>query len=95
MDAEIITENVGQRTIEANLSVAVEQGRIGEGDKDRWRRHYQKVGYEAATRDLISRKVARAAALSHSRSFSESQWEAYARATFITPPSSGYSRSVV
>jgi hypothetical protein len=91
MNAEIITEDVGRGTVEANLALAVEQGRIGEGDKPRWRQHYQRVGYEAATQDLISRKIAHNAA---AKSYSEQQWEAYARATFVIPPSTGYARSV-
>jgi hypothetical protein len=95
MDAEIITENVGQRTIEANLAVAVEQGRIGEGDKDRWRRHYQEVGYEAATKDLISRKIA-ARNVAPSRSYSEQAWDEFAtRCNLPGYRSGGYHRSVV
>jgi hypothetical protein len=92
MSTEIMTRDGTPSVVEANLALAVEQGRIGEGDKDRWRRHYQKVGYEAATQDLISRKIALNAA--PAKSYSEQQWEAYARMTGVIRDW-GYSRSVV
>jgi hypothetical protein len=81
MNAEIITEDVGRGTIEANLSLAVEQGRIGEGDKPRWREHYRRTGYENATQDLLSRKIARTPARSFS--VSEQAWKQFARRCFI------------
>ncbi|HEY8775916.1 MAG TPA: hypothetical protein VIM33_05465 [Gaiellaceae bacterium] len=89
MNAEIIT---GSGVMEANLEVARAQGRISEGEKPRWRSHYEKVGYEAATQDLLSRKAARNVA--PARSYSEAQWDAYARATFVTRPPIGTFRSV-
>jgi hypothetical protein len=92
MSTEVLTNEQGG-VIEANLAVAVEQGRISEGEKPRWREHYAKAPYETVTQQLLSRKAARVARPAPVRSFSEEQEMAYLRATGVVREW-GYMRSV-
>jgi hypothetical protein len=91
MDRAIMTSERG--TPEGNVAVALRQGRIAQNEEARWLQHFKRVGYERALSDLLQRPVAREVA--PSRSYSEAAWDEFARKCWITPPSSGYSRSVV
>ena len=59
MNREIMTNERGERSrIEANLRVAVQQGRIRQGEVAKWRRHYESVGYEKATQAQLRGRLA-------------------------------------
>lgn len=54
MNAVIDTDEQGApNRVEANLNVAVRQGRIAFRDVEKWRRTYQMLGYEQTTRLLL------------------------------------------
>jgi hypothetical protein len=88
MDREILTNETGG-VIESNLTVAVSQGRISEGEKPRWRAEYEKSPYEKVTAMLLSRKPARAtqrpAVRAAGTTFSERQINDYMAR--VLPPS--------
>ena len=92
MNNELLTENGRPSKAEANIQVAIAQGRILPEDAERWRDEYVSRGYEATTKALVKTRVG---GVSAGRSYSDEAWEQYARATWVTPPSSGYSRSVL
>jgi hypothetical protein len=84
--SEVLTNDRGG-VVEANLAVAVSQGRISEGEKDRWRAQYGKAPYETVTQALLSRKPTQVTARpSAAPSFSERQMEDYLRSTFAVKP---------
>jgi hypothetical protein len=100
MNAEIATVNGGPGgQIEANLAVAVRQGRIDANDVAHFRAEYDKKPYELVTQRLLKKPPMRVAKPGvRGASFSEAQELDYLIRTHAIHPADiygGYSRSVV
>jgi hypothetical protein len=91
---EIVTRDGGPSPCEANVRVAIDQGRIPASKAAEWLEKYRHADYETVTQALLSKPPTRAAAPQQRQSVSEAAWEEYARATWVNPPR-GYTRSVV
>lgn len=87
----LLTENGRPSKAEANIAVAIQQGRITAEEAESWRDRYLERGYEPTTLALLENKPTRQIA---PPSLSEEWYQAYARATNVIKPS-GYFRSVV
>jgi hypothetical protein len=96
MSRELITTDGKPSRGARNVDVALAQGRINPAQADEFRRLYDSKDYEVVTQALLAlppkRKVAPA------KSFSERQWDEFARMTGVVKPwdvHGSYSRSVV
>jgi hypothetical protein len=96
MSTQLITQDGKPSKAEANIRVAIAQGRITPEQAEDWRDEYLERGYEATTRHLLKNKPTRQLAPSQSRSYSEAAWDEFATRCHLPGyRSGGYSRSVV
>jgi hypothetical protein len=87
VDKIIDTDGSGAPRAEANIKVALAQGRIAANEVPRWRAHFARAGYAQATEDLLSRQAnPDAPRLSPAAAFSEAAYHTYALATGVRRP---------
>ena len=95
---EVLTTERGTPSrVEANIQVALRQGRISAGEAQRWRDYYLSTDYETATKALLGRKAVFSTHQPSARPVrvrvSEQAYEAYAQATGVRRPAFVYLRN--